>query len=195
MLAVRAGAGGCATHRLTGLLDDWSAGNRASFDALVPLVERELRAIARRCLARERNHHTLQPTALVNEAWIRLAAERGMTWHDRGQFFAVAAQLMRFILVDYARRRSAPKRGGDRSRVTLTDALLSSEDRTFGLLQIDAALTRLERHDTRKAHVASLRLFCGASVDETAQALGVSAVTVMRDWRFARAWLHRELQG
>ena len=195
MLAARASAGGRATHRVTALLWDWSDGNRASFDALVPLVERELRAIARRCLARERNHHTLQPTALVNEAWIRLAAERGMTWHDRGQFFAVAAQLMRFILVDYARRRSAPKRGGDLYRVTLSETLLSSEDRTLGLLQIDAALTRLERHDTRKAHVASLRLFCGASVDETAQALGVSAVTVMRDWRFARAWLHRELQG
>ena len=195
MLAVRAGAGDRATQRLTRLLRDWSDGDRTSFDALVPLVERELRAIARRCLARERNHHTLQPTALVNEAWIRLAAERGMTWHDRGQFFAVAAQLMRFILVDYARRRGAPKRGGDRYRVTLTATVLSSEDRTLGLLQIHAALARLERHDQRKAQVASLRLFCGASVEETATALGVSAVTVMRDWRFARAWLHRELQG
>jgi RNA polymerase sigma factor (TIGR02999 family) len=180
---------------VTGLLCDWSKGDRASFDALVPLVERELRAIARRCLSREREHHTLQPTALVNEAWIRLAAERGMTWHDRGQFFAVTAQLMRFILVDYARRRGAPKRGGDRHRVTITDALVASEDSTPGLLQIDAALTRLERLDVRKAHVASLRLFCGATVDETARALGVSAVTVMRDWRFAKAWLHRELQG
>ena len=188
-------AGRRSAPRLTGLLCQWSGGDRAAFDALVPLVERELRVIARRCLARERDHHTLQPTALVNEAWIRLAAERGMSWHDRGHFFAVAAQLMRFILVDYARRRGAPKRGGDLCRVTLTETLALTEERTLGLLQIDAALTRLERHDTRKARVAILRLFCGASVDETARALGVSTVTVMRDWRFARAWFHRELQS
>ena len=151
--------------------------------------------IARRCLARERHHHTLQPTALVNEAWIRLAGERGMEWHDRGQFFAVAVQLMRFILVDYARRRAAQKRGPERCRVTLTETLAVSDDRTLDLLQIDDALTRLERHDARKARVAALRLFCGASVDETARALSVSNVTVLRDWRFARAWLQRELQG
>jgi len=190
-----AAAGGCPAPRLTGLLCDWSGGDRAAFDALVPLVEQELRKIARRCLARERDHHTLQPTALVNEAWIRLAGERGMTWHDRGHFFAVSAQLMRFILVDYARRRGAPKRGGDLCRVTLSETLALAEDRTLGLLQIDAALTRLERHDPRKARVAVLRLFAGASVDETADALGISNITVTRDWRFARAWLHRELQS
>lgn len=193
--SVLAPAGTRAASRLTGLLCDWSGGDRAAFDALVPLVEQELRQIARRCLARERGHHTLQPTALVNEAWIRLAAERGMTWHDRGHFFAVSAQLMRFILVDYARRRGAPKRGGDLCRVTLTDTLALSENHTLGLLQIDAALTRLERDDPRKARVAMLRVFCGASVDETARALGISSVTVNRDWRFARAWLQRELQG
>lgn len=198
MDAARGGASGAAgvraVPRLTGLLCDWSRGDRAAFDALVPLVEQELRLIARRCLARERDHHTLQPTALVNEAWIRLAAERGMAWHDRGHFFAVSAQLMRFILVDYARRRGAPKRGGDLCRVALSETLALAEDRTLGLLQIDAALTRLERHDRRKARVAMLRLFSGASVDETADALGISTITVMRDWRFARAWLHRELQ-
>jgi RNA polymerase sigma-70 factor (ECF subfamily) len=184
-----------AAPRLTGLLCDWSSGDRAAFDALVPLVEQELRRIARRCLARERDHHTLQPTALVNEAWIRLAAERGMAWHDRGHFFAVSAQLMRFILVDYARRRGAPKRGGDLCRVALSETLAVTDDQTLGLLQIDAALTRLERLDARKARVAMLRLFCGASVEETARALDVSTITVLRDWRFVRAWLHRDLQS
>jgi RNA polymerase sigma factor (TIGR02999 family) len=176
-------------------LSDWSGGNRAAFDALVPLVEEELRRIARRCLAREREHHTLQPTALVNEAWIRLAGERAMRWNDRGHFYAVAAQLMRFILVDYARRHRSSKRGGDLCRVPLTEALALPDRSHDRLLQIDEALTRLERHDPRKAQVAMLRLFSGASVAETADALGVAEVTVMRDWRFARAWLHRELGG
>ena len=183
------------TQRLTALLGNWSGGDRAAFDALVPLVEEELRRIARRCLARERDYQTLQPTALVNEAWIRLAGERNMAWHDRGHFFAVAAQLMRFILVDCARRRRAAKRGGDLCRVTLSDALELADERAGGLIDIDLALTRLERHDQRKAQVAVLRLFCSASVDEIAGILSVSGVTVMRDWRFARAWLHRELRG
>jgi RNA polymerase sigma-70 factor, ECF subfamily len=187
-------ASGTARH-LTGLLADWSRGDRAAFDALVPIVEEELRRLARRCLHRERSHHTLQPTALVNEAWIRLAGERAMDWNDRGHFFAVAAQLMRFILVDYARRRATPKRGGDLCRVTFTEALALAGERTSGLLDIDDALSRLERIDARKARVATLRLFAGASVEETASALGVSGVTVMRDWRFAKAWLHRELRG
>jgi RNA polymerase sigma factor (TIGR02999 family) len=179
---------------ITGYLAQWTDGDRAAFDALVPLVEQELRRLARRCLRSERQHHTLQATALVNEAWIRLAAERDMRWHDRGHFFAVAAQLMRFILVDYARRRNAPKRGGDLCRVSLSEALGVVDQRVAGLLDVDVALSRLEVVDARKARVATLRLFAGASVEETAQALGVSGVTVMRDWRFARAWLHRELQ-
>jgi RNA polymerase sigma factor (TIGR02999 family) len=131
----------------------------------------------------------------VNEAWIRLASERAMRWNDRGHFFAVAAQLMRFILVDYARRHRSPKRGGDLCRVPLTEALALPGQPHGRLLQIDDALTRLERHDMRKAQVAVLRLFSGASVEETARVLAVSEVTVMRDWRFARAWLHRELAG
>jgi RNA polymerase sigma factor (TIGR02999 family) len=189
------GASAPPNQGLTGLLGNWSGGDRAAFDALVPLVEEELRRIARRCLARERDHHTLQPTALVNEAWIRLAGERSMDWHDRGHFFAVAAQLMRFILVDYARRRRAPRRGGDLCRVTLSEAVELADECAVGLIDIDHALTRLERHDKRKAQVAVLRLFCSASVDEIAGILSVSGVTVMRDWRFARAWLHRELRG
>jgi RNA polymerase sigma-70 factor, ECF subfamily len=181
--------------RVTAYLVQWGAGDRAAFDAVVPLVEQQLRRLARRSLRRERPHHTLQATALVNEAWIRLAAERGMQWHDRGHFFAVAAQLMRFILVDYARRRNAPKRGGDHCRVSLSEAEQVADPRLAGVTEIDAALSRLERLDERKSRVATLRLFAGASVDETALALGISVATVMRDWRFARAWLHRELHG
>ncbi len=182
-------------REITGRLIRWSGGERSAFDELIPLVEHELRQLARSHLRRERQHHTLQPTALVNEVWIRLAGERGMRWADRAHFFAVAARLMRFILVDYARRRNAPRRGGDLCRVTLSAALDLAESRVAGLIDIDDALSRLERLDARKAQVATLRLFAGASVGETAQALGVSGVTVMRDWRFAKAWLHRELAG
>jgi RNA polymerase sigma factor (TIGR02999 family) len=179
---------------LTTYLSRWSEGDRAAFDALLPLVEAELRRVARLALRRERGNHTLQATALVNEAWLRLEGERRMQWHDRGHFFAVAAQIMRFILVDYARRRRAEKRGGDVRRVTLSDALGLADASGAGLLDIDDALSRLEQLDERKAKVATLRLFAGATVDETAQALAISGITVMRDWRFARAWLQRELR-
>ena len=186
-----------ATDRsgITAYLVQWSDGNPAAFAELIPLVEHELRLVARRVLRSERQHHTLQATALVNEAWIRLVDERGMQWQDRGHFFAVAAQLMRFILVDYARRRGATKRGGDLCRVSLSEALDVPDDRVTGLLDVDAALSRLERLDARKARVAVLRVFAGASIAETGRALGISDVTVTRDWRFARAWLHRELTG
>jgi RNA polymerase sigma factor (TIGR02999 family) len=182
-------------HAITEYLARWSEGDRAAFDALLPLVESELRRVARRSLRGERGQHTLQPTALVNEAWLRFEAERDMRWRDRGHFFAVAAQIMRFILVDYARRRRAGKRGGACCRVSLSDALEGPDVGFDGLLDIDAALTRLARADARKSRVATLRLFAGATVEETAEALGVSAITVMRDWRFARAWLKRELHG
>ena len=179
---------------ITVYLARWSDGDRAAFDALLPLVEGELRRLARRSLRGERGDHTLQPTALVNEAWLRFEGERGMRWRDRGHFFAVAAQIMRFILVDYARRRQTEKRGGDFCRVSLSDALELADVRFDGIVDIDDALTRLARADERKAKVATLRLFTGATVEETADALGVSSITVMRDWRFARAWLRRELR-
>ena len=179
---------------LTAYLERWSEGDRAAFDALLPLVEAELRRVARRSLRGERTDHTLQPTALVNEAWLRLAGERDMRWRGRGHFFAVAAQIMRHILVDYARRRRAAKRAGDVYRVSLSEALDVPDARIARVVDLDEALSRLERQDARKARVATLRLFAGATVDETAQALGVSGVTVMRDWRVARAWLQRELE-
>ena len=178
---------------ITAYLARWSDGDREAFDVLLPLVEGELRRIARRSLRGERGHHTLQPTALVNEAWLRFEREHGMRWRDRGHFFAVAAQIMRFILVDYARRRQTEKRGGDFCRVSLSDVLEVAPVRFDGIVDVDAALTRLARADGRKARVATLRLFAGATVEETAEALGVSSITVMRDWRFARAWLKREL--
>jgi RNA polymerase sigma-70 factor (ECF subfamily) len=179
--------------RITACLSRWSGGDREAFDALVPRLEQELRKVARRCLRAERHDHTLQATALVNEAWIRLQAERAMAWSDRGHFLSVAAQVMRFILVDYARGRRAPKRGGDRHRVTLSEAMAVADASFVGLLDVDAALIRLEHIDPRKARVATLRLFTGASFEEITAALGVSEATVMRDWRFARAWLQREL--
>lgn len=179
---------------VTAYLERWSEGDRAAFDVLLPLVEAELRRLARRSLRQERANHTLQPTALVNEAWLRLEGERSMRWRDRGHFFAVAAQVMRFILVDHARRHGARKRGRDLYRVSLSEALQLPDAGVARLVEVDQALLRLERLDPRKARVATLRLFAGASVEETAQALGVSGVTVMRDWRLARAWLQRELE-
>ena len=146
-----------AARAITAYLARWSDGDRDAFDTLLPLVEGELRRIARRSLRGERGDHTLQPTALVNEAWLRFEGERGMHWRDRGHFFAVAAQIMRFILVDYARRRHAEKRGGDFCRVSLSDVLEPSAVRFDGIVDIDAALTRLARSDERKARVATLR--------------------------------------
>jgi RNA polymerase sigma-70 factor, ECF subfamily len=180
---------------ITAYLRRWGEGDRTAFDAMMPLVEGELRRLARRSLREERRAHTLQPTALINELWLRLEAERAMSWHDRGHFFAVASQLMRFILVDYARRRMAGKRGGATLRVSLSEASSVEDTSCEGLLAIDIALGHLDSRDPRKAQVATLRLFSGASIEEIADVLGVSSGTVVRDWRFARSWLHRELQG
>lgn len=178
---------------VTAYLARWGEGDRAAFDSLVPLVEAELRRLARLALRSERPNHTLQPTALVNEAWLRLEGESRMHWRSRSHFLGVAAQLMRFILVDYARRRQAQKRGGLVERISVSgDAVPAAEDLVTSL-ELDDALSRLERSDARKARVATLRLFAGATVEETAEALGVSPITVMRDWRFARAWLQAQL--
>jgi RNA polymerase sigma-70 factor (ECF subfamily) len=176
---------------VTGLLHAWSGGDRAALDELIPLVHKQLRQLARRHLARERPGHTMQPTALVNEAYIRLVRERGMAWRDRAHFLAVAAQLMRFILVDHARRHRYKKRGGGTPTVALD---IDVEDpRPAGILAIDGALDDLAKIDERKARVVEMRVFGGLSVAESAQLLGVSPETVTRDWRFARAWLQREL--
>jgi len=175
------------------LLRDWSGGDRAALDELIPLVHAELHRLARSYLAHESPGQTLQPTALVNEAYLRLVGECGMQWQSRSHFIAVAAQLMRFILVDHCRKKRYAKRGGGAVRVTFHENLEVSHERDADMLALDEVLTRLAAQDPRKARVAELRVFGGLSVEETAEAMAVSVATVMRDWRFAKAWLQREL--
>jgi RNA polymerase sigma-70 factor, ECF subfamily len=176
---------------VTDFLRAWSEGDRSALDAVIPLVHAELKRLARRRLAGERPNHTIQPTALVNEAYMRLANERGMKWQDRSHFLAVAAQLMRFILVDHARKRRYLKRGGDQQIVALDMDV--ADIGAEGILRVDDALNDLAKVDERKARVVEMRVFAGLSVDESARLLGVSVETVGRDWKFARAWLQREL--
>jgi RNA polymerase sigma factor (TIGR02999 family) len=180
---------------VTRLLDDWSHGNRAALDALMPLVHHELHKLARGYLARERPGHTLQPTALVNEAYLKLIGERDMKWQSRAHFVGVAAQLMRFILVDHVRKKHYQKRGGGAVRVTFDENLeVAADERGSDLLALDDALKKLAEQDARKSQIAELRYFGGLSVEETAEALSVSVATVMRDWRLTKAWLQRELR-
>jgi RNA polymerase sigma factor (TIGR02999 family) len=180
---------------VTRLLGQWSGGDRAALDELMPLVYEELRRIAHGHMARERGDHTLQATALVNEAYLRLKEQRSAKWQNRTQFFAVAAQMMRHILVNYARRQNRHKRGAGATHVTLEDHLVVSGEKADELLALDDALQKLEQIHKRKSDVATLRFFGGLSVEETAEALAVSVETVTRDWRFARAWLQKELEA
>jgi RNA polymerase sigma factor (TIGR02999 family) len=182
-------------NEVTRLLGQWSGGDRAALDELMPLVYEELRRIAHGHMARERGDHTLQATALVNEAYLRLKEQRSAKWQNRTQFFAVAAQMMRHILVNYARRQNRHKRGAGATHVTLEDHLVVSVDKADELLALDEALQKLEQIHKRKSDVATLRFFGGLSVEETAEALAVSVETVTRDWRFARAWLQKELEA
>jgi RNA polymerase sigma factor (TIGR02999 family) len=180
-------------HQVTRLLDDWSRGDRRALDALMPVVHDELHRLARGYLARERAGHTLQPTALVNEAYLRLVGERDMRWQNRAHFIAVTAQLMRFILVDHCRKKRNAKRGGHVRRTTFDENLEITTERDDELLALDEALSKLSQQDERKSRIAELRYFGGLSVEETAEALSISVATVMRDWRLTKAWLHREL--
>lgn len=178
---------------ITRLLEDWSRGDRQALDTLMPIVHDELHRLARGYLARETPGHTLQPTALVNEAYLRLVGERNMQWQSRAHFIGVAAQLMRFILVDHCRRKRYQKRGGAAQRVTFDENLEVAVERSDELMALDDALTKLAGQDERKSRIAELRYFGGLSVEETAEALSISVATVMRDWRLTRAWLQREL--
>jgi len=180
---------------VTALLKRWSAGDAAAFERLVPLVHAELRRLAHREMGRERAGHTLQTTALVNEAYLRLVDSSRVRWQDRAHFFAMSAQLMRRILVDHARARRARKRGGGARQVELDEALVVSPERGSDLVALDDALQALAFVDARKAQVVELRYFGGLSANESAEALGVSPETVLRDWRLAKAWLLRELSG
>jgi len=178
---------------ITALLVAWSNGERSALDQLTPLVYKELRQLAKRALKHERAGHTLQTSDLVHEAYLKLFNEREMSWQNRAHFFAVAAQMMRMILVDYARKRNYAKRGGGALQVSFAEALAVSDERAADLIALDDALNALARFDERKSQIAELRYFGGLSVEETAEALGVAPVTVMRDWRLAKAWLYREL--
>jgi RNA polymerase sigma factor (TIGR02999 family) len=186
-------AASASARPVTDLLLAWSAGDESSLTQLVPLVHQELRRLARRQMSRERAEHTLQTTALVNEAYLRLVDLSRVRWHDRAHFFAMSARLMRRILVDYARARAYQKRGGSLERVTLDDTLDLATARRGDLVALDDALSALAAVDARKSQVVELRFFGGLTVEETAAALDVSRETVLRDWRAARAWLLREL--
>jgi RNA polymerase sigma factor (TIGR02999 family) len=177
---------------VTALLAAWRGGDRAALDALTPVVHQELHRLARRHMNRERPGHTLQTTALVNEAYLRLVDERRIVWKDRAHFFAVAAQLMRFILVDHARARQRAKRGGDVPRISVHDDV-AGDDPAFAMIPVDQALGKLAQLSPRQARIAELRLFAGLGLEELAEVLAVSVATVTRDWRLARAWLQREL--
>jgi RNA polymerase sigma factor (TIGR02999 family) len=181
------------TGDVTRLLIDWNGGDESAFEQLVPLVHQELYRLARRYMAAERPGHTLQASALVNEAYLKLIDLRRVQWQNRAQFFAMAAQLMRRILVDFARHRRYLKRGGGATLLELHEEFVIGGTRTKDLIAIDAALKALEAEGPRKARVVELRFFGGLSVEETAETLKISPETVMRDWRFARSWLQREL--
>ena len=178
---------------VTQMLNHFRHGDSEALAALVPLVEKELRRLAGGYLRRERPNHTLQPTALVNEAYIRLVDQRQTDWKNRAQFFGIAASLMRRILIDYARKRGYAKRGGGALQVAIDDAVLLAPERASELIALDEALERLAARDARMHRVVELRYFGGASVEETAEVLGVSPITVKRDWQVAKAWLHREM--
>ena len=179
---------------ISGLLRAWGDGDRGALDQLTPIVYDELRRLASHYMRGERPGHSLQATALVNEAYMRLVDYKGMQWHNRAHFFAVSAQLMRRILVDHARRHNM-KRGGGVQHVSLDETAIVGGDRAADLVALDDALEALARLDSRKVQVVELRFFGGLSVEETAEVLKVSSVTVMRDWSTAKAWLYRELSG
>jgi RNA polymerase sigma factor (TIGR02999 family) len=181
-------------REVTLLLQQWRNGSAAALQRLAPLVYRELQRLAHRHIAREKPGHTLQTTALVNEAWLRLVDLKQVKWQDRAHFFAISATMMRRILVEFARSRRSLKRGGDFRRVELDAAVLPPGARHADLIALDDALNGLAKLDPRQARVVELRFFGGLTLEETAEAVGVSANTVMRDWDMARVWLLHELK-
>lgn len=180
---------------VTQLLLDWSTGNEAALERLTPLVYEELHRLAHRHMKRERPGHTLQTSALVNEAYVRLVDQRKVHWQGRAHFLSIASRLMRRILVDHARAHNRDKRGGGALQVPLDDSAFAPQDRAAELIALDDALSSLSAIDHRKTQVVELRFFGGMSVEETAAVLQVSAITVMRDWSTAKAWLHRTIES
>ena len=180
--------------QITRLLEQWSNGDAEVLDDLMPLVYLELRRQASGYLRRERPNHTLQPTALINEAYLKLIGQRDVKWQNRAHFFAFAAQAMRHILVDYARERKREKRGGAPENLPLDEALtIVSQEKSIDLVALDEALSKLAAFDERQAKVVELRYFSGLSIEETAEVLQASNVTIRRDWNMAKAWLHQEI--
>jgi RNA polymerase sigma factor (TIGR02999 family) len=191
-------------EQVTGLLQRWADGDATAIEALWPLVYDELRALARRQLSRERSDHTLQSTALVNEAFLRLSGQRAVHWHNREQFLSLAAKIMRRVLVDYARRRNAQRRNQGAERLSLHDtqaalevdkaqAVAAFEDERIDVEAVDSALNRLEQLDSQQSQIVELRYFGGLTLEETASVTGISLASVKREWAIARAWLRREL--
>jgi len=178
---------------ITQLLKDWSDGDGQAPAQLMPLVYQELRRLADHYMSHERVSHTLQPTALVNEAYLRLIDQTRVNWQNRAHFFGIAAQLMRRILLDHARAHHAGKRGGVAKRLSLDEAAILPEERASDLIALDEALEELAKFDERKSKIVELRFFGGLGVDETAEVLDIHRATVLRDWSVAKAWLHREL--
>jgi RNA polymerase sigma-70 factor (ECF subfamily) len=178
---------------VTGLLRAWSAGDPGALDLLVPIIQGELTRIAKRYMMRERKDHTLQPTALVNEAFLRLVDIHSVQWQDRAHFFALSVKMMRRILVNYAIARGAGKRGGPGRKVSLEEATIASLGRDSQVMELDGALEELAKLDPRKAQIVEMRFFAGLSVDETAAVLKVSPQTVLRDWSLSKTWLAREM--
>jgi len=182
-----------SSHEVTQLLMDWGNGNQAAAEKLMPLVYEELHRLAHHYMNKERPGHTLQTSGLVNEAYLRLIDQKQVHWQNRAQFFGIAAQLMRRILVDYARSRRYQKRGGEARQVELDEAMIVSRERAADVIALDDALKSLAEFDARKSQIVELRFFGGLSIEETAQVLAVSPGTVMRDWTLAKAWLRKEI--
>jgi len=180
---------------ITALLVDWNNGDKSAMERLLPLVERELHRLAHSYMRREDPNHTLQTTALINETYLRLIDQRKVQWQNRAHFFGIAAQIMRRILLNYARDQNRLKRGGRAIHVSLSEAMVMPGEKDREIIALNDALTRLEAIDERKSKVVELRYFGGLTVPEVAEVLNVSEITVMRDWAFAKAWLSREMQN
>lgn len=183
------------SYPVTELLTRWSSGDTSARDALVPLVYNELRRIARRCLSGQRSDHTLQPTALVHEAYLRLVRYDAIDWRDRAHFFALAAQIMRQILVDHARKQTAIKRGGNAVTIVVDESSAIAKQTSHDLLALDDALKQLASLDPRQSQIVELRFFGGLSIEETAQAVNISPATTKREWATARLWLLNEMHS
>jgi len=182
-----------STHEVTELLTAWSGGDKAALDKLMPLIHQELRRIAHRYMSRERPGHTMQTTALVNEAYLKLVNREGVHWQNRAHFFAIASQLMRHILVDHARRHAYAKRGGGTQTISLDEAMVVSQERAAEVVALDDVLKQLAEIDPQQSRIVELRFFGGLTIEETAVVLSLSPATIKREWTSAKAWLYHEL--